>query len=472
MTQDDGALAPRRRRRPGWRALLGACTAAPRTGDPSSLACALRSRALVQGRAPALLAATVLGTAVRPAALASTALEGDAPIAEEAARAEPEPADPQPAPSPSVEASTDPAPPKKPYKWHWIAIPYVYYTTTDKLGIGVGAELYDRKREEDFGYRYRLSLSSLFTTSGNYSSNYLQLERRGAVPWVLRATYRLWRNMVYVGNGGVDAAVRNGEEAFGNALQGPSLMGMVQIPIRRTPLFVFTQGYARYAAVDPRAGGPLDVRRPYGVDGGFYFDVSAGVFLHEVDRWPMPHKGVRFETSARAGGTASAGGFEPLFGVNTELFAWHPLAGRHLVLGTRLLFDKTWGERPFWEGENLGGTLRDELAYEQMLTGYGRTRTRGDGTASMMLELRPMLGETGHPTIDIGFYLSAYAEASWLFDGDDPGPFLPSVGVAPLLLWQGAIELRPWLAWGWMADTPGADRTPETQFGISLLSPL
>lgn len=374
--------------------------------------------------------------------------------------------------APEVESSAPPDKPRKPYAWHGLAIPYVYYTSVDKFGLGVGAELYERKRGDAFGYRYRLSVSSLFTTSGNYSSNYLQLERRGQRPWLLRVTYRLWKNMVYVGKGGADAAVMNGDEAFGNAVQGPSLMGNLNIPVHHTPLFLFFQGYGRYVTVDPLPGGPLDQQRPWGVAGGGYVDVSAGVFLHEVDRWPMPHRGVHAEVSVRGGLSASEATVEPIVGLNAEVLAWHPIVGRHLVVGARALIDKTWGERPFWEGENLGGTLRDEVAYEQMLTGYGRTRSRGDGVAAMMLELRPRLGETGHKVVDISFYLSAFAEAAWLFDKNDPGPFLPSVGVAPLLLWQGAVELRPWASWGWLSDTPDSVRTPRMQFGISLLSPL
>ena len=61
---------------------------------------------------------------------------------------------------------------------------------------------------------------------------------------------------------------------------------------------------------------------------------------------------------------------------------------------------------------------------------------------------------------------------AFLFRGSDPGPHMPSVGVAPLLVWQGTVELRPFLAWGWMSDRPRGPRTPELQIGVSLLSPL
>jgi hypothetical protein len=367
---------------------------------------------------------------------------------------------------------TPPGRPKKPYVWHGIGLPYVTYNTTDKLGFGVGAELYDRKRGESFGYRYRLSLSTMWTTSGNYGSNYLQLERRGEHFWVMRLTWRLWRNMVYVGAGGDEVLLDNGDQGYGNTVNGPSYMVNVIRKVRGTPLYVFVQGYARYTMVGVEPGGLLDQRRPFGSNNGLYFDAGGGLYVQEVDRWPMPNKGVRAELSVRAGGTASEGRFEPLLGTNLEVITWWPVFGEWLVIGHRTLIDKTFGVRPFWEQEFLGGTLRDETAYEQMLTGYARSRSRGDGVIASMIEVRPKFGETNHPVVDIGFYASAFVEAGWLFKGNDPGPFLPTVGVAPLFLWQGAIELRPFLAWGWWADTQGGQRTPRTQFGISLLSAL
>lgn len=415
--------------------------------------------------------------------------EGSTP--EEPGPEEPGPERPAPMPTPEPTAETHPpaspatlseapapplAPPptraKKPYLWHGIGLPYVYYNTTDKLGFGIGAELYDRKRTDSYGYRYRLSISTLWTTSGNYGSNYVQLERRGEHFWVMRLTWRLWRNMVYVGAGGEDVLLDNKDQGFGNTVNGPSYMVNIIRKVRGTPLYVFAQGYARYTMVGVQPGGLLDQRRPFGSENGFYFDAGGGLYVQEVDRWPMPHKGVRAELSVRAGGTASEGRFEPLIGTNVEVLAWWPLIGEWLVIGHRTVIDKTFGERPFWEQEFLGGTLRDEAAYEQMLTGYARSRSRGDGLIASMIELRPKFGETGHPVVDISFHASLFAEAGWLFKKNDPGPFLPTVGVAPLFLWQGAIELRPFLAWGWWADTPGGERTPRTQFGISLLSPL
>lgn len=406
-------------------------------------------------------------------AVAQDAAPDDAPPSEAAPPAEVAEAAAANVVSPDGEAPADPLEPPK-YRWGGIGLPLVSFNSTDGLGFGLGAEVYDREVGKGSGYRNRLSISTFWTTSGNYGSNFLQYERRGKALHIARFTYRLWRNMLYVGSGGRDVSVaRDPSESSGNAVQGPQLFVSSMLPIKHTPVYVWFQGYARYTLVEADPGGILDERQAFGIDGGFYFDVSAGVLINEVDRWPLPNRGVRLEASVRGGGTANtAGGFEPLVGVNLEATGWVPLAGQWLVFGSRLLIDKTWGERPFWEQENLGGQFRDELGYEQPMVGYARSRTRGDGAVALIGELRPYFGKTRHPTVDIGFYLSLFAEAGWLFDRGDPGPFMPTVGVAPELLWQGAIPLRPFIAWGWYSDEPGGARTPRPQVGITLLSPL
>lgn len=359
------------------------------------------------------------------------------------------------------------------YVWGGIGVPLVNYNTTDGLGFGAGFQVFDRPRGLEHGYRDLLTVSTFWTTRGTYSSNYVQYERRGKQMIVARLSYHMWSDMLYVGRGGADVSVRDDPaESTGNYVAGPEILANAIVPVPRSPVQVWVQGYARNTVVRPKPGGILDREQPFGSKGGWYFDFSAGVAVQETDRWPMAQRGVRFEASVRGGGTAIDGKVHPLVGTNVELMGWWPLAGEWLVIGGRALFDKTWGDRPFFESEWLGGQLRDEVAYDQMLTGYGRSRTRGDGVFAGMFEVRPKLGHVRHPIFDMAFYVSAFAEMGVLFDGGRSGPPMPSVGVAPEILWQGAIELRPFLSWGWMSDVPGGARTPELQVGISLLGPL
>jgi len=336
----------------------------------------------------------------------------------------------------------------------------------------VGGEIYDRERGKEHGYRYLMSLSTFWSISGDYSSNYFQIDRQGRHRWVARFTYKLWRNLVYNGIGGADVSTRDDPvKSYGSLLHGPTLLVNVVRSVRNTPLKAWGQSYSRYATVQAEPGSFLDEDQPYGVNGGFYFDFSAGLFMQETDRWPVPNKGFKGELDVRGGGTAADGGFEPIVGVHAEAIGWVPLIGERLVLAGRTLIDKTWGEKPFFEGEYQGGLLRDENGYEQSLTGYARTRGRGDGISATLIELRAKLGDLpGRPAV--GVYLSGYGEMAWLFEGNNPGPIMPTVGLAPTLLWQGAIQLRPFLSWGWFSDVQGGPRTPEAQFGISLFSPL
>ncbi|MCB9683283.1 MAG: hypothetical protein H6733_17590 [Alphaproteobacteria bacterium] len=339
--------------------------------------------------------------------------------------------------------------------------------------MGLGGEIFDRVRGDDFGYRNKLRISTYWAVSGRFSSHMLQYDRRTRHEYFVRLLYRFWSDMIYVGSGG-QAVATNQDPALslGNRVAGPSLTvgGTFRLP--DSPARIFAQLYGRFVQVDPAAGGILAIERPVGVNGGFYADASVGAALEEIDRWPLPNKGVRAEASVRGGFTATENRLLPIVGVNAELTAWFPLAGAWLVIGGRALFDKTWGERPFFEQEWLGGQARDELAYEQMLLGYGRTRTRGDGVIANAIELRAFTVRSRHPFWDVGLYFSAFAESAFVFDKGRAGPHLPTVGVGPVLLWQGAVTLRPWIGWGWLRDGTGEPRHPQSQVGLALSGPL
>ncbi|MCB9684851.1 MAG: hypothetical protein H6738_14375 [Alphaproteobacteria bacterium] len=305
----------------------------------------------------------------------------------------------------------------------------------------------------------------------HYTSQYAQIELRGDVTWIVRGGYQVWNDLPYAGVGGADiATLWSPEIELGNAIHAPYAMVAGARPVGegwRT----YGQLYLHPAQVDAAPGGLLDQERPFGSDGGVYGDLTVGAELDTTDRWPLPDRGARAEVDVRAGATLTDGALSPLAGAHAELVRWWP-ATEGVVIGVRGVAEHSVGPRPMWEEGVTGGRWRDELGFEQVLSGYGRIRTRGDGLLAAELEVRPRLFHAELPWFTVDAYASLFAEEAWLFDGWDPGPPLPTIGFGPELLYQRASQLRPFVAWGWRTDEVGGPRRPVPQFGLSVMDPL
>lgn len=359
-------------------------------------------------------------------------------------------------------------------RWFPLLLPAIGYNSTDGVGFGVGGEVYSRPPGQAYGYRWKLTGGSWTTLGFDYLSHHVRFDWRDEQAWLGKVGYRSWNDLVYAGVGGEDAAtLRPAGVESGNRVAGPYAFVGVAFPLDRLPLAPYVQGYFRSVGVTPAEGGLLDERDPYGAHGGVYGDVTVGVELDTTDRWPLPIAGTRAEIGVSAGWCdARRDDVEPLGGVHAEVQRWQPLAGERLVIGGRAVADHSVGRRPFFEQEVAGGRWRDELGYDQILSGYGRTRTRGDGVVAALVEVRPLLGRTDHAFWDLAAYLSLFAEQAWLFHGFDPGPPMPSVGVGPEVVWQRALQVRPFVAWGWRSEADGGGRRPVPQLGVSFLDPL
>lgn len=366
------------------------------------------------------------------------------------------------------------------HEWFPMVAPVVAYTSTDGWGAGLGGQVYSRPAAWDTGYRWQLSGGLWATTGFRYQSHQVQLDWRGDRDrYVGKIGYRWWTDMQYAGQGGADVIVDWGDAESGNHLVGPYAFLGVARTIDGSVFAPYIQGYARDSRVDPRADGLLAERDPYGAEGGFYFDVTAGAEVLTVDRWPVPIHGWRAETGlaggmsfTRAQGPGSPAEARPVGNLHAEVTRWQPLAGDRLVLGARGLVDHSLGARPFFEEDVMGGRWRDEIGSDQPLPGYGRTRTRGDGLITAMIELRSLIVQTRSHFWDVGVYGSLIAEEGYLFHGWDPGPHLPSLGGGPMFVWQHALQFRPFVAYGWRADVPDGPRRARPQFGVSFQDPL
>jgi hypothetical protein len=197
------------------------------------------------------------------------------------------------------------------------------------------------------------------------------------------------------------------------------------------------------------------------------------VYWNDTDRWPLPTQGLKAEADVRLGLSGVSRGldeFHPVVGVHGEIIRWWRLGTPSLVLGARALLDATAGPRPYFDLDVVGGRERDELGFDQALSGYGASRSRGPAVGALLLELRVDLFAIPKP--DLRVLASVFAEEAWLAVGLDPGPHMPSVGVAPEILLWGGIQVRPYAAWGWWSTVEGAPRTPRAQLGLSLGDPL
>lgn len=362
-------------------------------------------------------------------------------------------------------------------KYGGIAIPLVAANSTDGLGLGFGGEFFRRPADGSDGFVWKLQVSNYLTTSLNYQSYFIGLETRaGKWQWLIAANHRVWKNMLYAGAGGPDVIQLHdsGPVEDGNRLVGPYFLVSVRRPFAFDDhLAVFAQSWTRIHTVDPGEGSLLAERAPVGSQGGVYSDFTMGLEYEKTDRWPLPYEGVRGEVDLRAGLGSFRGeeGLVPLVGAHLDVAGYAPAVPGRLVIGGRLLLARS-SPKPFFEQDFTAGRRRDELGYEQPFTGYGRTRTRGDGAIAALVEVRPKIAETNHDFFDIELHLSAFVEEGFLLGPEGLGPHMPSMGGGPVLLWQGGTVLRPFASWGWRADAPDAARYPVMQFGVSLTDPL
>lgn len=355
-----------------------------------------------------------------------------------------------------------------------IAVPAVTFNSTDGLTLGLAGEFFRRPPGGGDGFVWKLQTLGQISTSLQYQSYFLGLETRaGPWQWLVSTNFSRWSNLLYAGAGGGDILVLDDGREGGNGQLGQYLSVSVRRPVAMDDrLSIFVQSWSRFLAVKPREGSLLEERAPLGFEGGAYSDLTVGLDYEDLDRWPLPYAGVRGEIDVRGGMYGGPEGGRTLVAAHADVAGYLPVVPERVSLAGRVFAERA-SPKPFFEQSRTGGRRRDELGVDQGFTGYGRTRTRGDGSLAALVEARAKLIESTHPFWDVELHLSAYAEEGFVFaHGAGLGPHLPSLGGGPLILWQGGTILRPFVAWGWRAEAPGAARFPVAQFGISVQDPL
>jgi len=357
--------------------------------------------------------------------------------------------------------------------WSGMALAYPSGNSTEGLGFGLGAQLYSRPRSLDTGFKTSITASLYANARFDYTYNYIRFENNGAVNWQAMIAYYGWKNLPYTGVGGQATLLDRGDREFGNLMVSPVLyLSGSRKLAEGQPWAMYAQAYLRYTYAVPGEGSLLEETQPLGIDKSIYGDIALGVTLNTTNHWPLPDTGWSAELGTRFGLTFSQRQMYPLVSIQTQLIRWQPLWKHHIVVGVRIAAEKSFGERPFFEQDRIGLQWRDTLGEDQLFLGYGKNRSRGDGLFATCVELRAQFGHHHHKFWDLTAYLSVFAEEGFLFDKETPGPHLPTVGVGPVILFQHAIVLRPFLAWGWRADNPNDPRKPVPMFGFSLLDPL
>ena len=357
-------------------------------------------------------------------------------------------------------------------KWSGVVLAYPSGSSVDGVGLGVGGQIYARPPSQTEGYRLSILASLYANFRFDYTHDFVRFESNGHVNWLATVGYTGWRNYVYAGVGGENVMLNRPEREGQNVAATPFVQLAFSAPLRAKGWSLTGQSTARYAYTDPNENGLLEAYQPLGIGKSAYADIAFGAAYNNTDQWPLPNKGWQAEASLRAGLTFAQRDVLPMGSAQLQVVRWSPLWRDKLVLGMRFFGEADIGRRPFYEQDRAGLRWRDVLGEEQLFTGYGKNRPRGDSALAAAVELRLQYAHHHGKFWDLQAYLSVFVEEGFLWDAQNPGPHLPSVGVAPVVLFQHAIILRPFLSWGWRADEPGDPRRAIPQFGLSLLDPL
>jgi len=364
------------------------------------------------------------------------------------------------------------------YKHSGFAVPIITANAYDGVLLGLAAQYSFRPREWEYGYQFKVTLSGLVNLVPNYLNITSLVEWRGKLAWTGKIRFRAQSNYPYSGAGGANAIEVTDNESGNDVTElGYSITANSHIPGVEHLNWYAGQSLLLVGST-PATGGNLDIISPVGAFGGLIADISGGILYENTDRWPRPVEGWRAEFGIRVAMTFNKEddplnpegqpNFGGLFGIFAEGIRWQPLYKDWLVLGIRGLYDMTFGPRPYFDQNRVGGIFRDELGVDQIFTGYGVYRFGGDGVINGMIELRGKIWHFDYPKFNLLLHLSAYAEEGWIFDKFDPGPHLPTVGGAfDLIFAGGQIYLRPFISAGWQTTPENPKRHAVPLFGLS-----
>ncbi len=209
------------------------------------------------------------------------------------------------------------------------------------------------------------------------------------------------------------------------------------------PYEAFVSVQPRWSFVSTYEGSLLDEQRPYGMEGGPAVQIAAGAIVDSRAPEVSPHTGWAVEASGRlVVGAYTFGGPQ----LNVRAYAG---LGPDVVVASRLMAEHLFGEVPFYEMNQWGGSLPVVgFGGADSLRGVPFGRWRGPGKAVWNTELRLDVWHTTLAKAPTTLQLAPFVDAGvvWGVPGDAAVdgvlPVHPGAGLGVRGLWGEATVGR------------------------------
>lgn len=276
-----------------------------------------------------------------------------------------------------------------------IGVPLVSYNSDLGWGIGaVGGGYYYAPGYKP--YRHALAAQAFFTTEGiqNHWLRYDGPSLIGPARFELRAEFRRELFAPFYGLGNVASpefvAGASNEQLYSFDYFFPG--GFTRLrwhPVNeRHPLEVYASYGYHWVRVDAYQGSVLQEAAPTGTSGGSHGKIAFGALWDSRDDEADPTRGGIEEVALRVSSAATASRYTYAGLTLSERRFWS-LGTPRLIVAQRVVVDALWGDAPFFELSQIGGTQGGEgIGGMSSVRGVPRNRYQGKVKVLSNTELR------------------------------------------------------------------------------------
>lgn len=354
--------------------------------------------------------------------------------------------DPEP-PSSDTSAAADPTE-DRPLQWY--VMPNVAFDTDDGLGFGGRFEL-NWGADQHTPYRAAVVLQAYWTVRGYHNHRFrfdvVDLGPSERLRLTAHFAYRAWMNDGYWGLGPgatIDSAYDatfDADDPRRKRYRYSLIQPFSHVVLRarlQDPWLAYGALDVKWSQVRTFADSLLAEEQPYGMDGGWTTQLTAG--LLRVTRHPevSPREGTLLEASVRGAPPlpGGAGAYAGFFGA----VRWYQAVGDRGVVAVRLMADLLVGQVPFYEMVQWGG-LEPIAGYggSATLRGLPFGRFRGPGKALINVEARIDSFEHRLLKKSVLWQTVPFVDVGTVFGTGDANPRLGNLPVHPAI----GLGLRP-----------------------------